>query len=379
MNKKSSNVITQYFQSSFRILLDFLGFFLYYFKRKVVGFSVGFEKNKNRLVKFFMMKRGRYNRPFLHIATMGVLGVGVVVAPFLADTFPIFSSKSNSLVLAASDNKKQSVEEDDNVFETKESVKPRDKVLVYTVEKGDTIETIAKKFGISTDTIKWANDLSSDDLSIGDTLKILPVSGIAHKVESGDTIYSIAKKYQADPQTIVDFPFNTFGDPETFSLVAGQILIVPGGTISSSSESPVTRPAKQSTYVDSGPVPVAHGGWVFPVSGMITQYPSWYHMALDIAGSVGSPVVAAHGGTVTRVSVGTFDTGYGNNVWVDDGDGIATHYAHLSEVSVGVGDHVGAGQQVGLRGNTGRSTGPHLHFEVRVNGSLVNPLGYVSP
>src|SRR5260370_24289014 len=112
-----------------------------------------------------MMKRGRYNRPFLHIATMGVLGLGVVVAPFLADTFPIFSSKSNSLVLAASDNKKQSVEEEDNVFETKESVKPRDKILVYSVEKGDTIETIAKKVGISTGTIKLANYLSSDDLS----------------------------------------------------------------------------------------------------------------------------------------------------------------------------------------------------------------------
>jgi murein DD-endopeptidase MepM/ murein hydrolase activator NlpD len=161
--------------------------------------------------------------------------------------------------------------------------------------------------------------------------------------------------------------------------VIGQILIVPGGV----------QPAEQPSYKNirqqeqqryfAGPMPATGGGWVFPVTGMITQYPSWYHMALDIAGSVGSSVTAAHGGTVSTVDVGTYDGGYGTNIWVDDGDGIKTHYAHLSEVSVSVGQRVGAGQTIGLRGNTGRSTGPHLHFEVQVNGVLVNPLGYVHP
>jgi murein DD-endopeptidase MepM/ murein hydrolase activator NlpD len=377
MHKKSPLIITQFFRKSTTEVGDFFGFFFYYLKRKVVTFSVGFEKNKNRLVKFFIMKRGRYNRPFLHIATMGVLGVGVVVAPFLADTFPIFSSKSTPMVLAASDNQKQSVVVGDDVFETKESEKPRDKIITYTVEKGDTIATIAKKFGISSDTVKWANDLGSDDLSIGQELKILPVTGIAHKVAPGDTIYSIAKKYDTDAQPIADFPFNEFANPETFALVAGQILIVPGGV--KPEEQPTYRPAKQSTYIASGPVPVARGGWVFPVSGLITQYPSWYHMALDIAGDIGTSVAAAHAGTVTRVNLGSYDGGYGNNVWIDDGDGIATHYAHLNSVAVSVGQQVNAGQIIGARGTTGRSTGPHLHFEVRVNGTLVNPLGYVSP
>jgi murein DD-endopeptidase MepM/ murein hydrolase activator NlpD len=379
MNKKSPYAITQYFSKKTSELGDFFGFFFYYFKRKVVAFSVGFEKNKNRLVKFFIMKRGRYNRPFLHLATMGVLGIGVVIAPFLADSFPMLSSKSSPLVLAASDSQKQSVLVGQDVFETQVSAKPRSSIITYTVQKGDTIETIASKYGISADTIRWANDLSSDDLSIGQEVKILPVSGVAHKVQPGDTVYSIAKQYHVDPQPIVDFPFNEFANPETFALVSGQILIVPGGTITASpDQSSVSSPTPQ-TYVDSGPIPVSHGGWVWPVPGIITQYPAWYHMAVDIAGPIGTTVVAAHAGTVSRVSQGTYDTGYGDNVWVDDGDGIRTHYAHLSCIVVHVGESVSAGQQVGCRGNSGRSTGPHTHFEVQVNGTLVNPLGYVNP
>lgn len=310
---------------------------------------------------------------------MGVLGIGVLIAPYLADTFPIFSSQAASNLNLAQSNKDQSIVVGDNVFSTEVSNKTRDSIITYTVEKGDTLSTVAQKFGISTDTIKWENDLTSDNLSVGDQLKILPVTGIAYKVSKGDTVYSIAKKYDTDAQKIVDFPSNEFVNPETFSLVEGEVLIVPDGV----------KPSEQSTYratrqqtqitIDNGPVPVAKSGWVFPVGGIITQYPSWYHMALDIAGPVGSAVRAAHAGTVARVSVGTYDTGYGTNVWINDGDGIRTHYAHLSSVSVSVGQSVSAGQVIGARGNTGRSTGPHTHFEVEVNGVLVNPLGYVSP
>lgn len=355
-------------------------FFLYYLKRKVVAFSRYFEKNKNHLVHFFLMKRGRYNRPFLHLTTMGVLGLGVLIAPYLADTYPIFSSQAASnLNLAQSNTKDQSIVVGDNVFSTDISNKSRDKIITYTVQKGDTISTVAQKFGISTDTIKWENDLSSDDLSVGDQLKILPVTGISYKVSKGDTVYTIAKKFDTDAQKIVDFPSNEFVNPETFSLVEGEELIVPDGV--KPSEQPTYRSTHQAqqVYIANGPVPVAKSGWVFPVDGIITQYPSWYHMALDIAGPIGAPVHAAHAGTIARVSVGSYDTGYGNNVWINDGDGIRTHYAHLNSVAVSVGQAVSAGQVIGYRGNTGRSTGPHTHFEVEVNGVLVNPLGYVSP
>lgn len=352
----------------------FAKFFFFYLRKKVMVFSMHFEKSKNYLVKFFMMKRGRYNRPFLHITTMSILGIGVLVGPFLADTYPIFSSNSASVLgVQASQAQQQSITVGENVFHTQESEKPRDKTLTYTVEKGDTVSTIAKKFGISEDTIRWQNNLLNDNLSIGDTLEILPVTGIAHKVASGDTIYSIAKKYTTDAQAIADFPFNEFANPEKFTLVAGQIVVVPDGV--KPSEKPTIR---RQVYLATGPLPVSGGGFTFPVRGEISQFSSWYHTALDIAAPYGTPIVAAHSGTVTVVSTGTYDGGYGNNVWISNGDGTDTHYAHMSAVNVSVGQALTGGSSVvGWIGLTGRTTGAHLHFEIRKNGVLVNPLPYV--
>jgi murein DD-endopeptidase MepM/ murein hydrolase activator NlpD len=357
---------------------DFISFLGYYFWRKLVRFSVRFEKNKNYLVKFFMMKRGRYNRPFLHLTTMGVLAVGILIAPFLADTYPIFASKSPAFAQQSSESAQTTIEVGQDVFETEYSVKPRDKVITYSVEKGDTIETIAKKFDISADTIKWENDIDSQDiLSIGQELKILPVTGIAHKVSQGETIYTIAEKYKTNEQGIVDFPFNTFANPETFALVTGQMVIVPGG-VEPETRSTYTRP--QYVSRSTGPMPVSSSGWYFPISGGVSQYPAWYHMAVDVAGPIGTPVYAAHSGTVEQVLVGGWDGGYGTNIWINNGDGVKTHYAHLSGVNVSGGQSVVGGQTIiGWRGNSGRSTGPHLHFEIQVNGVLVNPLNYVRP
>ncbi len=320
------------------------------------------------------MKRGRYNRPFLHIAAMAFLLIGVVIAPFLANTYPIFSQPvSLSLRKASAEDKKQSIVVGDNLFQTDISQKPRDKIITYTAEGGDTLSTVASKFGISVNTIRWENNLTSDNLSVGQELKILPVTGIAHKVLKGETIYSIAKKYNTDPQKIVDFPFNDFANPETFSLVEGEILIVPDG-IKPSEQKYITP----EVYIVSGPVPVVKGGFTWPVKGVITQFASWYHMALDIAAPYGTPIVAAQSGTVTEVRVGSYDTGYGNNIWISNGEGLDTHYAHMKAVNVSVGEPVVGGKTViGWIGLTGRTTGPHVHFEIRKNGVLVNPLPYL--
>lgn len=372
MNRKSSP-LGLLFRTISRESKDFFEFFLYYNRRKIVAFSVGFEKNKNRLVKFFIMKRGRYNRPFLHLTTMGVLGIGVLIAPLLADTFPIFTSKATALDLTASSNEKQSIMVGDQVFQTEISDKPRDKVISYTVEKGDTIDTIAKKFGISADTIKWSNDMSNDDLDIGEEIKILPVSGIAHKVGEGETIHTIAKKYNTDAQKIVDFPFNEFTNSETFALVTGQMLIVPDGI--KPSEQPFI---KRQVYLAQGPIPVSSGGYTYPVRGEISQSYSWYHPGLDIVSPIGTPIVAAHNGTVTESHIGTYDGGYGTNIYISNGDGVVSHYAHMSGVNVSVGQQVVGGRTViGWIGMTGRTTGPHVHFEMRRGGAIVNPLGYI--
>lgn len=356
-------------------LVAFSSFFFFYGQRKIMAWSLFFESRKNILVHVFMMKRGRYSRPFLHLTAMVVIGIGVLVGPFLAETYPLFAFSSNPSISQqlSFETQKQSITVDSDVFQTKVSQKPRDEVIVYTIEKGDTLSTIANKFGISTDTIRWVNNLTGDDLTVGEELKILPVTGIYHKVSKAETIYTIAKKYDTNPQKIVDFPFNDFANPETFSLVEGQMIVVPDGV--KPSEQPFIR---RQVFIAQGPVGVSSGGFTWPVRGEISQFASWYHMALDITSPIGTPVVAAQNGRVVKVNIGSWDGGYGTNIMIDNGGGVQSLYAHMSGVNVNIGDTVTAGRTVvGWVGLTGRTTGAHLHFEVLRNGSLVNPLSYL--
>jgi murein DD-endopeptidase MepM/ murein hydrolase activator NlpD len=353
---------------------DFLHAFSAYIKGKLISFSIFFEKYKNILVKFFMIKRGRYSRPFLHFATMGVLTIGVIAAPFLASTYPVFSQNSStSAQIQSPANTSIAVGQD--VFGTQISQKPRDKTITYTVQKGDTVSTIAQKFGISADTIRWENNLSDDNINVGDTLQILPVTGIEYKVQSGDTVYTIAKKLATDPQKIVDFPFNDFANPETFSLVTGQMLIVPDGI------QPAAQPFIQpQVYIAQGPssTSFSSSGFTWPVHGIITQFASWYHMALDLAAPYGTPIVAAKSGVVVEANTGGWNYGYGNDVVIDHGGGYKSLYAHMEAVNVSPGQQVVGGSTViGWIGLTGRTTGPHVHFEIRLNDVTINPLPFL--
>lgn len=359
----------------FPLMFAFARFFFFYIEKKGLAMLLFFEKYKNMLVRFFTMKRGRYNRPFLHVAAMAVLGVGVMAAPFLAESFPIFSPSSDlASRLAVGLVQEQSITVDSNVFQTEISQKPRDKVITYTVQNGDTLSTIAKKFDISTDTIRWANDLTGDSLTVGDELKIPPVTGIVYKVEKGETVYSIAKKFDTNPQGIVDFPFNDFANPQTFTLVEGQILVVPDGI--KPSEKPTIR---RQVFIAQGPAAqLSFAGFTWPLRGPISQFAVWYHMGIDITSPVGTPIVAGQSGTVIKASAGTWDGGYGTSVEIDSGAGFSSNYAHLSALNVGAGDAVVAGKTViGWVGMTGRTTGPHVHFEIKRNGVLVNPLAYL--
>ena len=252
--------------------------------------------------------------------------------------------------------------------QTQISEKPRDKMELYTVKEGDTISSIAESMGVSVDTVKWANDIKRDSLAIRQQLKIPPVTGIVHKVREGDTIYTIAKKYRTEAQSIVNFPFNDFADQDTFALNVGQDLVVPDGI----------QPEAPAIVVPRGPVFAlgqGTGRLLWPTSGGVTQYPSWYHMALDIADNSAPGVAAADGGTVILVEY--FRYGYGFHVIVDHGNGLSTLYGHLQAIYVKPGDRVARGQIIGKMGSTGRSTGTHLHFEVRNGGIAVNPLPYI--
>jgi len=222
----------------------------------------------------------------------------------------------------------------------------------------------------------WANGLDTPKTKIreGQTLKIPPVDGIVHKVKKGETVYSVAKEYQTNPQGVVDYPFNTFVDDEKFTLAVGQTLMIPDGVMRA--DEPELNPtmlAKQLTP-DAGAVS-GTGGFVWPTAGVISQGYKWYHKAIDIANSVGTPVLAADSGKV--VAAAWDSSGYGNKVMIDHGNGYVTLYGHNSRIDVVIGQTVRRGDQVALMGSTGRSTGSHLHFEIRAAGALQSPLNFL--
>ncbi len=328
-----------------------------------------FERGKGLLVTKLYKHRGKHAKRFVHSGMAGITALGVMVAPILVRELESkgvnpWEATSPSAVLSASiENQSVSTDFSDKQY--------RDSIVNYIVQEGDTTSSIAQKFDVSVDTIRWQNALKSKDaIKIGQELQILPVTGVSHKVQKGDTIYSIAKQYDAEPQAIVNFPYNTFVNDETFELAIGQTVIVPEGVKKDEIPwSPVAR-VKQTTP-DAGTV-VASGSFAWPTQGTITQRYYWYHPGIDVANRAAPAIVAADSGKV--VSAGWDNTGYGNKVIIDHGNGYQTLYGHLQRINVVAGQTVNRGASIGQMGSTGRSTGIHLHFEIRKNGARVNPL-----
>ena len=328
---------------------------------------IKFEKVKGVFVTILYRQRGKYARRFMHSGMAGLAALGIIIAPVVADEFPgrtvdPWDIPSPSLILSASTEDPQTT--------TLISEKGRDKIVEYSVQSGDTVGSIAEKFGVSEDTVLWQNDLGAKDkIKPGQILQILPVTGVSRKVQKGDTVYSIAKKYDTSPQAVVDFPFNAFVNDETFELAIGQNIIVPDGVMPKARQ---VSPRIRQLTPDAGTV-VASGNFVWPAAGRITQRFVWYHKGIDIANKTMPNVVAADSGTV--VVAGWPDGyGYGNRVIIDHGNGYTTMYAHLSRIYVVPGQTVARGAAIGKMGSSGRSTGIHLHFEVVKSGVYINPL-----
>lgn len=322
-----------------------------------------FEKGKGLMVEALYRQRGKFARRFVHTGMAALAGLGIIIAPVVAKEFPgrsvnPWEVNTQPMVLSAfSENTDMQTVISDT----------RDKIIEYKVQSGDTLSNVADKFGVSIETIRWQNSLTKDSIKEGQILQILPVTGISHTVKKGDTVYSIAKTYDASSQAIVDFPFNTFTNDETFELAIGQVVIVPDGVMPQAQ--PVAR-IRQITP-NAGTV-VASGIFVWPTAGTITQYFSWFHKALDIANSAQPDVLAADSGTV--ITAGWSNVGYGNYVVIDHGNGYRTLYGHMQAIYVIAGQTVARGGRIGKMGSTGRSTGPHTHFEVTLNGVYINPL-----
>ena len=200
-------------------------------------------------------------------------------------------------------------------------------------------------------------------------LTIPPVTGVLHKVKKGDTVDSLAKKYDAEEKDIKTF--NTLGD----SLAVGETVMIPNGRIIYTQTPRNYVRSTEGAY--ETPVVASGGKMYYPNScRKISQYyRGWIHTGVDMNCPWGSAIRAADSGVVTRVQYLRY--GYGYNVIIDHGGGKQTLYGHLSQINVSKGQSVSKGQVIALEGSTGRSTGPHLHFEVIINGSRVNPLNYI--
>jgi murein DD-endopeptidase MepM/ murein hydrolase activator NlpD len=323
---------------------------------------------KDGTSKLMYKQRGRFSQSFVSVS-LALLCFGAIV--FSGQLEDLIRRKentenggSNYLILAADSGQ--------GGAETLISNLPKGEITEYRVASGDTVSSIALKFGVSIDTILWENNLKSvEAIKVQQILRILPVTGVRHIVKRGETIYSIAKYYGVDAQTIIDYPFNTFNDDETFSLTTGQELIVPDGI---KPNEIITGTREIARTVAPIPGVVGEGKFIWPTNGIITQKFSWYHPAVDIANHDNPPVVAAATGTV--ITAGWNGGGYGNYVVIDHGNGYQTLYGHMlnNSILVKAGDKVTQGQRIGTMGSTGRSTGTHCHFEIKTTGGNIDPL-----
>lgn len=256
----------------------------------------------------------------------------------------------------------------------------------YIVQSGDTLGGIAQKFDITVNTILWSNNLTwKSTIKPGTKLVILPASGLSYTIQKGDNLNTVAKKYQADVDKII--AYNNLSSATDIKI--GNAIFIPDGIkptqVVSSYKAPTTanKPkevAQTPNYGDDDLPPAsdlsANTKFLWPVlSHRVTQYFSWRHTGLDIGDQVGNPIYAADDGKV-QIS-GWNRGGYGNYVIINHGNGIQTVYGHASKLLVETGEVVSRGQVIALVGSTGRSTGPHLHFEVRLNNTRKNPINYI--
>ncbi|RLC37450.1 hypothetical protein DRH29_01840 [candidate division Kazan bacterium] len=248
----------------------------------------------------------------------------------------------------------------------------RRETIIYTVKEGESVASVASDFGLSVDTIKYANKLSGNSLKVGQELKIPAVDGVFIAVRKNDTLSTIASRYHVSVDDIVKYNKINREDP----IFSGQEILVPGV---------VAPKTSGGRYVPSGDVanlpafnPLSGSGqFVWPTSThthFISQGYYYRHKAIDLNRLNGWGIYASAAGIV-RTYTGRY--GYGNYIDINHGDGWVTRYAHLSSFNVKSGDYVQQGQLIARMGSTGRSTGPHLHFEIRYNGKPLNPLSYL--
>ena len=251
------------------------------------------------------------------------------------------------------------------IADIQENIPRSDQISLYVVREGDSLSGIAKMFNVSVNTIIWANDIKrGGTISVGQELVILPISGIRHTVEKGETLQSIAKKYKGNLDEILDFN----GINNNTPLAIGDIVVIPDGEIAA----PKSTSNSYKTPLRGASGPEYSGYYIRPVEGILTQGLHGYN-GVDLGARTGTPVFAAASGDVVINRDYGWNGGYGNYIVIQHSNGTQTLYGHLNANIVKMGWHVVQGQIIGYVGSTGKSTGPHLHFEVR---GAKNPFVY---
>jgi murein DD-endopeptidase MepM/ murein hydrolase activator NlpD len=242
-------------------------------------------------------------------------------------------------------------------------------IVVRTIAKDDTLATMANYYDVSLEAIAFANNITEEDqaLAIGHELRIPPAEGAVYTVKDGDTVEDIAKRFKVDPDVIYSYN-RVYFEPEHFA--SGQLIFVPGATL------PALRRTErtQAIVVPSNvAMPARTGRLGLPANGVFTQYFWWGHSGVDIAAPYGSKIGASDDGIV--VATGWVPVG-GLRVCVQHAGGLETCYYHTGAVFVSPGQTVARGQLLASIGMTGVTTGPHVHWELKVNGVPQNPLAY---
>ncbi len=228
----------------------------------------------------------------------------------------------------------------------------RDGLLTYKIQKGDTLSKIAANFGISVNTIFWANGTLGSSIRVGQEIVILPVSGVAHRIDEGDTLDSVADLYAVSKDKIAQYNKRSSSRP----LVVGSVLVIPGA-----------KPKKTVATQALEKLPSYPGYFILPTTGLNWGQLHSYN-AIDVANACGTPIYASAEGLITASMNYGYNDGYGHYIDIEHPNGVVTRYAHTEKNTVSVGDYVAQGDQIGNIGNTGKTHGPtgcHVHFEVR--------------
>ncbi len=239
----------------------------------------------------------------------------------------------------------------------------------YTVQEGDTLSEIANGFGLKVQTLLTANNISNPNaIKPGVELRIPATNGIFYTVKKGDTVGGIAAKYKAESEQIISF--NSL--PLSGDLHAGQEIIIPDGVAPSEQRgSTKVQDVSKNRFLN---LPQTTGYFVAMANCTITQLVHGFN-GVDCAAPVGTPIYASAAGTIETAKYEGYNGGYGKFVRIKHSNGMTTLYGHMSKVLVEPGQSVVQGQQIGLVGNTGRSTGPHVHFEIRGGANILAKYG----